>query len=177
MSTEEVSVYGGIVRVTEAKVVGSSRYNLIKAENRQQGLSVHFRPDGLVAPGPREALLVAIVNGIKPAWLDAKRTGVDGRPVDIHFRAISAEAGTDKPYDVGGKRPAMKSSVARTDDDANLSDMLHMSTIERDNMTRLQLTMTNENSHVLHAAVVLSKGQVTQMIATLLVLYERLHED
>ena len=174
---EEISIHGGVVHVTDASIIGQSRFNHIKAEDRQKGISVHFRPDGIDAPGPREALLVAIISGIKPAWLETKRTGVDGPPVDIHFRAISAEACTDKPYDVGESRPAIKSSVARTDEDAGLADMLHMSTVERGSMTRLQLTMTDESSHVLHASVIMSKSQVTQMIASLLVLYERLQED
>ena len=173
--SEEVSIHGGVVRVTDANVIGASPYNRIKAENPQKNLSVHFRTDGETAPGPREALFVAILTGIYPQWLKEPTAGE--KPVDIHFRAISAEACTDKPYDVGEGQTAIKSQYARSDEDAGLSDMLHMSTIEHGHMTRLQLTMTNESSHVLHASVVMSKGQVTQMIASLLVLYTRLHED
>ncbi len=173
--SEEVEVHGGVVRVTDASVVGRSTYNRVKADNLQRHLSVHFQTDGATAPGPREALFVAIISGIYPQWLKEPMAGE--KPVDIHFRAISAEACTDRPYDVGEERPAIKSTVARSDEDAGLSDMLHMSTVERGHMTRLQLTMTNESSHVMHAGVIMSKGQVTQMIASLLVLYTRLHED
>ena len=175
--SEEVSIHGGIVYVTEARVKANSRYNRIKADNPRRDLSVHFNfnTDGITAPGPREALLVPVISGIQPKWLLLPEAGEE--PVDIHFRAISAEACTDRPYDVGEERPAIKSTVARSDEDSGLSDMLHMSTIKRGHMTRLQLTMTNESSHVMHAGVIMSKGQVTQMIASLLVLYSRLHED
>lgn len=177
--SEETSIHGGVVYVTDAHVMANSRYNRIKATNPRRDLSVHFTTEGInegiSAPGPREALLVHIISGIQPKLLLKPEAGEE--PVDIHFRAISAEACTDRPYDVGEERPAIKSTVARSDEDSGLSDMLHMSTIERGRMTRLQLTMTNESSHIMHAGVVMSKGQVEQMIVSLMLLYPRLHED
>ncbi len=181
--SEEVSIHGGVVRVTDARVLSNSRYNRIKADNSQNDLSVHFTTVGETAPGPREALLVHIVSGIHPTWLQVSGYATSDDEVvpveaaDIHFRAISAEACTDKPYDVGEERPAIKATLARSEEATGLFDMLHMSTVERGNMTRLQLTMTNESSHIMHGGVVMNKSQVTQMIASLLVLYSRLHED
>lgn len=157
MSTEEISVYGGIVHVTEAKIVGHSRYNFIKAENHQRSFSVHFRPDGLIAPGPREALLVAIVSGVPAKWLMKPDAGEE--PMRIDFEAVSAEPRT-APSKADG-----------------MVDMFHMTTVKRNNMTRLHLSMTNQNKSELHGTILMSKGQVTQMIASLLVLYEQLHED
>ena len=174
---EEITIHGGVVRVIDAHVLEGSRYNRIKAENQIRHLSVHYQIDGINSPGPRDALLVSIVSGIQPEWL--KNTGVDeaGPPVSIDFLAVSAEACTDKPYNVGKQRPAIKSESARIDEDDSQFDMLHMSTIQRGSTTRLHLTMTDESSHKLHASVVMSKGQVTQMIAHLLVLYQRLNEN
>lgn len=174
--SNEINIHGGVVRVTDASVMRGSRFNRIKAINNHKNLSVHFTTDGVTAPGPREALLVTIISGIHQEWLESAVSS-DERPVDINFSAVSAEVSQDKPYHLGQDNCAIKSTYARADEEEEVSDVLHMSTVERDHMTRLQFVMTNESGRALHAAVVLSKGQVTQMIAALLVLYSRLHED
>ncbi len=158
--SEEVEVHIGVARVTDAKVLAHSRYNRIKADNSQGDLSVHFVTDGINAPGPREALLVAIINGINPRWLQISNADEEPGPVDIDFEAVSA-------IFHGGPFPER----------ANQHDVFHMTEVTHGNMTRLRLSMTNESGSTVHAHTELSKGQVTQMIASLLVLYSRLHED
>lgn len=154
--SEEVIIQGGVVRVTDANVVGASRFNRIKATNNHKNLSVHFTTDGVDAPGPREALLVAIISGIRLEWLRPKD---DASRVEINFEAVSAEP-----------RSAPKEAVGKI-------DVFHMTTVKRGNMTRLHLGMTNQSQSELHGAVLMSKGQVVQMIAALLALYPILHED
>ena len=160
--SEEVSIHGGVVRVTDASIVGHSIYNRVKAEDRQKRLSVHFQTDGITAPGPREALLVSIVSGINPRWLQISDGPEEPGPVDIHFQADSTEK--FDPHMDDGSRAAQH-------------DVFHMTEVARGNRTRLHLAMTDKSSHTVHADVVLNKYQVTQMIASLLVLYSRLHED
>lgn len=154
---EEIIIHGGVIHVTDASIIGQSRFNHIKAEDRQKGISVHFRPDGIFAPGPREALLVAILSGVPAKWLMKPDAGEE--PMRIDFEAVSAEPRT-APSKADG-----------------MVDVFHMTTVKRNNMTRLHLSMTNQNKSELHGTILMSKGQVTQMIASLLVLYEQLHED
>lgn len=159
--SEEVSIHGGVVRVTDASVIGQTIYNRVKAENFQGRLSVHFQTDGVTAPGPREALLVAILSGVHPQWLETHGVGGDTEaPVDINFRADSAVTR-------GGNFPER----------ATQTDAFHMSEISSGHKTRLHLKMTDMSANTVHAVAVLNKWQVTQMIAALLALYPRLHED
>ena len=150
--SEEVQVHVGVVRVTDASILGRSTYNRIKADNLSQHLSVHFQTDGGNAPGPREALLVAILSGIRPHWLQDGDGAHD--KVIIDFQAVSA--------------------VPR---DGNF-DVFRMSTVEHGSaLNRLRLTMGNESGSLVHTDTELSKGQVTQMIAALLALYPQLREE
>jgi len=152
--SEEMRLIVGTPTVTGTKIgkLGEVR---IQADDGPggDGISVHYilASENTAPPAVREKLLVAIVEGAYPQWLEDDGPGRE-RP-EITFEAESAN---------GNNR------VVRL--------------IERPSggWTRAQLsTFTRSTSTGVGAPtydVLLSKGQVTSLIMTLLALYPRLHE-
>ncbi len=165
--SDEITIEGGVVHVTDANIIGHSRHNRIKARNDQRSMSVHYRTDGVRAPGPREALLVTILSGVPLPWLQVSAGPEEPGPVDIDFTAESTEK-------FGSE---YMGSSAKDGQRPKQHDFIRMTEVARGDTTRLHMAMTSPGAAVVHGIVVLNKRQVTQMIASLLVLYPRLHED
>lgn len=171
--SEEVSVTIGLPEVikTEAKRGGVEirAYETIDTNSvvaKSGGFSAHYvvgTADN--APHIGEKLLVAVLSGVHRSWLD-----IEGdEAVDITFQAVSAVAH-------GSNDPSRNQQ----------HDTLHLEVINDpvtppvgpfNGQARLLMSMRNESGSVAHADVVLSKGQVTSMLAALLAIYPRLHED
>lgn len=167
--SEEVSIHIGIPTVHQAKVIGASPYAEVRAETKASSFSVHYRTQGEV-PAVRERLLVAVLSGVRHAWIDdapgqeqvpIRFEGVSALPVAIVDPRISASA--DDPLRAE-QFDTLRFSAATTVADGGGHE------------TRLRVSMKDESGDTVHAAVVLSKGQVTSMLAALLAIYPRLEE-
>lgn len=185
--SEEVSVTIGTPQVvkTEAKPGGVEikAYEVVPGTYRQaahRGLSAHYAVRTTDdAPHIGEKLLVAVLSGVHPEWLDPESNiwathdrGLEPlkvqEPVGITFQAVSAKP-FNSPY------------PSRNDQ----HDTLHLEVINDpvtspsgpfNGQARLRVGMKNESGSIRHAEVVLSKGQVTSMLAALLAIYPRLTE-
>ena len=156
---EEVSIHIGVPTVRQTKLQGNGTIE-VRAETRASAFSVHYR-QRQQTPTVTERLLVAVLSGVRPEWLPSDVPGGNNEePVPITYEAVSAE-------EHGGNNP----TIAQT------FDVFHLAAVDRGNMKRLHVAMTNESTSVVYAAAVLSKGQVDSMITALIAIYPRLHED
>ncbi len=151
--SEEVSIHIGVPTVRQTRLQGNGTIEA-RAETNTAAFSVHYsqRANG---PTVGQRLLVAVLNGIHPEWLPPKET------MPVTFEAVSAE----------------NNGLHRILTGDGEFDALHLSAVDRGSATRLCMTMTDESASKLHANVVLNKWQVTQMLAALIAIYPRLHED
>ncbi len=167
---EELSIVMAtpVVTLTKAKGYNSERFVEVRAgAHPTTALSIHYTAnmdDGGV-PTVQDKLLVAVLSGVRREWLHPiTNQPVEGGEVPITFEAVSANAR-------GGANPPR----------AGQFDTLHFSTVNEKGLNgalkRLHVSMRSESGHVVHAAVVLSKGQVTSMLAALLAIYPRLCEE
>lgn len=159
--SEELTLLTAIPAVTLAKAQPHTHYVEVRAVDDAQDLSVHYQADEGEVPRVHEKLLVAVLVGIDPAWLDPP-TNQPTEPAqpNIRFEAMSVKSH-------GGIDPSR----------AEQHDTLHIGHATVDGMNRLSVVTTNESGSVNYARIVLSKGQVTSMLAALLAIYPRLHED
>lgn len=147
---EEVSIYIGVPTVRQTKLQPNGD---IEVRSQTFSFSLHHRQRNQ-APTVGERLLVAVLSGVHDEWLPCEEE------VKIDYRADSAEQ-------YGGNDPSR----------AELTDVLRMTAVDRGRTKRLHLAMTNMSESKVHAAVVLTKGQVTSLLAALIAIYPRLHED
>lgn len=159
--SEKVNIHIGVPPVRQTKLLGSVGGPIqVRAETHASAFSVHYRQDHS-APTVGERLLVAVLSGVHDSWLPpARMSNPPQEEVQIDYRALSAEQ-------YGGNDPSRAENI----------DVIHMTAVNRGDLKRLHLAMTNMSDSKVHAAVVLTKEQVTQMIAALLAIYPRLHED
>jgi len=165
---EEINLTIGIPEVVKTEIkhggVLTRAYEVIPGANRpiaeMDALSIHYHVESAQeAPHIGENLLVAVLSGIHNEWLP------------------SLDVPTPEPVAVISELVSAETSKVRKNEDTNLFDMLHMKQVERGRCTRLHVAMSDESKTRLYGAVVLNKWQVTQMIAALLAIYPRLHED
>lgn len=121
------------------------------------GLSIHYEAEAGEVPTVGEKLLVAVLAGVYSEWLNEQSSA---HP--ITFRAVSAA-------------PRVAPNVA-PGDEGRTFDTLAITETQVEAGTRLYVSMLDESGHVVHAAVELSKGQVTSMLTALLAIYRRLEE-
>ena len=115
------------------------------------GISVHYclETELGLPPRVREKLLVAVIEGVYPQWLDGSPVG---DVPDITYEADSAN---------------------------NNSNAMCLETVPTGDTERLMLTTWERGgkaSSSVHREMFLTKGQVASLIASLLALYPRLHE-
>jgi hypothetical protein len=139
----------------------SHRIEVQAQDNEEAVLSLRYKVyTSDQVPTVREKLLVAVLAGVQPQWLTPPTNQpVEGGPPPIHWEGVSAV-----PYDSDGAR-------------GGDHDRLHVGQYTNDGMVRLHVGMKNESGHKQHAIVVLSKGQVTSLLAALLAIYPRLEEN
>ncbi len=158
--SEEVSIHIGVPTVRQTKMLGYTGTVEVRAQTGVSAFSVRYRQREQV-PTITERLLVAVLSGVHPEWLPGDPDDAQSEePVPITFEAVSAKAR-------GGNDPSR----------AELFDVLHLAVVSHNRMRRLHVAMTNEGTKTLYSAAVLSKGQVTQMLAALIAIYPQLHED
>ena len=160
---QELSLVTATPVVTLTKAMRRiEKYVEVRAEDQAEGLSIHYPADLLDGiPTVQEVLLVAVLAGVHRSWLHPiTNQPVEGGIVPIIFQAISANRR-------GGANPSR----------AEQFDTLHLSTVDNGVLKRLDVSMRDESGHTVHAHAVLSKGQVTSMLAALLAIYPRLCEE
>ncbi len=150
------------VTLTKAKRDGGL-FVEVRASDQAEGLSIHYdaNTEWGEVPTVQDRLLVAILSGVRPEWLNPPTNQpVEGGPVPITFEAVSAA-------ERGGIDPVRSRQY----------DTLHISTVHNGLSNRLDVSMRDESGSLVHAKVVLSKGQVTSMLAALLAIYPHLEEE
>ena len=159
---QELTLVTAVPVVTLTKAMHRiEKYIEVRADDPAEGLSIHYEADiDNGVPTVQEELLVAVLSGVNPEWLPDNSVGSTEEPAPITFEAVSSMA-----------------SKVRKNDKENLFDMLHLAVGTHGRMKRLHVSLSDAGRTHLYAAAVLSKGQVTQMIAALLAIYPRLHED
>lgn len=156
---EEVSIHIGVPTVRQTKLLGSGNIEVRADDRVASAFSLHYH-ERTHAPTVGEKLLVAVLSGVHDEWLPCTDATVCEEEVKIDYRADSAEQ-------FGGNDPSR----------AGLTDVLRMTPVDRGRTKRLHLAMTNMGESKVYAAVVLNKGQVTSLLAALIAIYPRLHED
>lgn len=153
--TEEMALLIGTPTVTGTKI---GKYGEVRVQaddgpgGNGYGISVHYIIADIddAPPAVREKLLVAVVEGAYPQWLDDTP---GGDMVDITYEA----------------------------DSANNSDrVLRMESVPTGDAVRLMFSTWERGGSMATRQkqdVILTQGQVANLITTLLALYPRLHED
>ncbi len=153
--SEEMALIIGTPTVTGTKIgkFGEVRIQADDGPGGPDGISVHYliADTKEVPPAVREKLLVAIIEGAYPQWLDDTP---GGELPDITYEADSAN---------GNHR------------------VVRLESVPTGEATRLLLTtwaraLTPECARDPHTEVFLEKGQVMNLIMMLLALYPRLHD-
>ncbi len=148
--SEDLSLIVATPRVVETKAsINSDRHIRVKATEHPKGgaLSVHYETEE--PPVVLEQVLVAVLQGVYPQWLEDLKPG--GDTGDITYEADSAN----------------KNGRA-----------MRVESIPIGDASRLMLTTWSrlEQGGALRE-LMLTKGQVTSLIEMLLAVYPRLHED
>jgi hypothetical protein len=140
----------------------------VRAETQQRGLSLHYTVGEGIAPAANEKLLVAVLAGIYPEWFASEQAMAAWSQDDrdkarpITFTAVSA-----LPRVLGSSIVARHSG----------HDTVHIGTVDPDTgLNRLRIWLRDEDDELL-GSVVLSKGQVTSLLAALLAIYPRLEKN
>lgn len=161
--SEDVSIHIGVPTVHQAKMLGQSSSTEVRAKTQVSRFSIHYRTQGAV-PVVREKLLVAVLSGIHPEWLPSDKCIEIAKEPRIDCELVSSEC-----YDEG----ASTRERAGPDD----KDAFSFARVQRGRTEKLHLAMTNQSHTKVYGAVVLNKWQAAQMLAALLAIYPRLHED
>ena len=158
---EEIGIHIGVPTVRQTKLQPNGTIEA-RADTAGSGFSLHYR-QRTHAPTVGEKLLVAVLSGVHPEWLPSGKIIADEEDEEIpriDYRAASVEQ-------YGSNDPSRAENI----------DVLRMTAVDRGDLKRLHLAMTNMSESKVHAAVVLTKRQVTSLLTALIAIYPRLHED
>ena len=159
---DEIGIHIGVPTVRQTKLQPNGTIEA-RADTAGSGFSLHYRQRSH-APTVGEKRLVAVLSGVHPEWLpDGKCTEIADEP------RIDCELVSGEHHDEGA-------GTSERDDPDDV-DCLSFTAVDRGRMKKLHLAMTNQSRSKVYATVVLNKWQVTQMLAALIAIYPRLHED
>lgn len=144
-----------VVSLTKQKKF-TENYVEVRADDLVARLSIHYAADVEAGgvPSVQEQLLVAVLAGVPRDWLH--EYGPRREKVDIRWEGVSAKL--------------------RHGSATSGHDTMHLMTAREDRLVRVNIGMFSEARKPV-SEVVLSKGQVTTLLAALLSIYPDLEED